>query len=225
MSRVVAGEALPMPVSVFIAAEFSPTPAQQAGWLAALPSGRQAELQAREPKARHRSLLASRLLAAALHRAGHPPALLATWRQAPRARPTLAAALDFSLSHCDGRVVCALSSDGPVGVDVETVADVRAAEFMRYLDADERAWAGRSARRFASLWTRKEAVVKAAGSDGLRALADVRTQPDGRVATLAGCLWHVVALPVGAGHVGHVALAAPQALRIVRLRGAALAAL
>ena len=214
-----------MPVCILIAAEFTPSPAQQADWLAALPAERQARLRAREPGARHRSLIGTRLLASALERMGHPPALLATLRQPVRARPTLEGPLQFSLSHCDGRVVCAVSSDGPVGIDVEAVAGVRAAGFLRYLDADERAWAGRSARRFAHLWTRKEAVVKAAGSDGLAAVPGVRTQADGRTATLAGRVWHTVALPVGRGHVGHVALAAPEAVRIVRLRGAALAAL
>lgn len=214
-----------MPVHVFITAEFAPTSAQETSWLAALPAGRQVQLRAAAPAPRRRSLLAAGLLAEALRRTGRATALLATWAQAPRARPTLAAPLHFSLSHCVGRVACALSSEGPVGVDVEVLAGVRAAEFMRYLDADERAWAGRSARRFASLWTRKEAVVKAGGSDGLRALPGVRTRPEGTLAILAGRTWHTVALPVGRFHVGHVALAAPAAaesLRIVRLRGAAL---
>lgn len=215
-----------MPVCVLITAEFSPEPALEAMWLDELPTQRRDQLSTKEPRARHRSLLATRLLAAALRRAGHPPSLLATLQQPPRSQPTLAAPLHFSLSHCDGRVVCALSTDGPVGVDVEALAGVKAAEFTRYLGAEERAWAGLSARRFLSVWTRKEAVVKAAGSAGLAAVPTVETAPAGQVATLAGRTWHTVALPVGRAHLGHLALADHGSpLRIERVRRAELEAL
>ena len=156
---------------------------------------------------RHRSLLASRLLLAQLRRLGHPKSALATLRYPARARPTLALPLDFSLSHCDGRIAAAVSTEGPVGIDVERIEPLEAGDFALYLNAAERAWAGASARRFCTVWTRKEAVAKAAGTPGFTSLPTVDTSAGSDRAIFAGRLWRTMPLAVGAGHVGHLASA------------------
>jgi len=215
-----------MSVHVLISAEFSPSPDLETAWLACLPAERRAALARSEPAARHRSLLATRLLAAALVQAGLPSMALATLQQPPRGRPTLALPVHFSLAHCEGRIVCALSTGGPVGVDVEALSGVRAEGFARYLSEAERAWAGRSSRRFYSIWTRKEAVVKAAGSRGLAAVPEVKTTPSGRLATFDSRTWRTEPLPVGRAHVAHLArLDAGEAVRVRRLSRQALEAL
>lgn len=197
-----------MPVSVLITSEFVLSPVLEAEWLARLPPQRRTEI-GRWPDAgaRRRSLLGSRLLAEGLRRLGHPADVLATLRYPAQCRPTLAAPVDFSLSHCDGRIVCALSTSGPVGIDVEALGPLTAADFRLYLSAAERAWAGGSARRFYSVWTRKEAVAKAAGSRGLRDVARVDTRASAQHAALEGRLWRTPAVPVGRGHIAHLALA------------------
>jgi 4'-phosphopantetheinyl transferase len=213
-----------MSVSVLISPDVVPPPALEAHWLGQLPAARRAEL-ARWPdgRARQRSLLAGRLLAAGLRRLGHPAAALATLRRSAQGRPSLDLPVDFSLSHCEGRVVCALSTGGPVGVDVEALGPLRAAAFPLYLNADERAWAGRSARRFYAIWTRKEAVAKAAGSSGLAALPRIDTSRHAGGACFEGRLWHTPAVPVGPGHVAHLALAdAPAGLAFEQLDPAVL---
>lgn len=195
-------------VCVLFTCESELSPALETAWLNDLPAARGAEIR-RWPmrRDRHRSLLGSRLLLAQLRRLGAPAAALATLRHPPRARPTLDLPLAFSLSHCDGRIVCAVSTDGPVGVDVEALGDLQANDFALYLNAAERAWAGRSARRFCSVWTRKEAVAKAAGSAGLPSLPEVDTTAGPRRAAFAGRLWRTAPLALGPGHVGHVATA------------------
>lgn len=82
--------------------------------------------------------------------------------------------LEVSLSHSRHRVVVAVTTAGPVGVDVEWVdQDVQVGGIaLHVLSADERrAWCdagGRPrARDFYEYWVRKESVVKATG-DGLR---------------------------------------------------------
>jgi 4'-phosphopantetheinyl transferase len=122
------------------------------------------------------------------------------------ARPTIDLPVDFSVSHCDGRVLCALSTDGPVGVDVEAVGHLQAKDFPLYLSAAERDWAGQSARHFYSVWTRKEAVVKAAGTAGLAAVRGVDTLAGAQRAAFDGQTWHTAEVPVGRGHVAHLAL-------------------
>ena len=197
-----------MTVSVLIAPEFTLSPRLEAQWLLDLPPPRRTQIGAwPEAQARHRSLLGSRLLAHGLRRLGFAGDVLATLRYPPQGRPTLTLPVDFSLSHGEGRIVCAISTQGPVGIDVEMVGNFIAEDFQLYLNAAERAWAGRSSRRFYSVWTRKEAVAKAASERGLREVARVYTTPRAGLATYNGCLWHTIAVPVGRQHVAHLALA------------------
>lgn len=188
--------------------EFALPQALEAAWLAELPAARRAQLRAwPEARARHASLLGSRLLREGLLRLGHSSDALASLRYCARGRPTLDLPVQFSLSHCEGRVLCALSTDGPVGVDIEALGPRGAAEFGLYLSARERAWAGSDTRRFYSLWTRKEAVLKAAGSAGLRQMGDFEML--GGRTEFAGHRWHTTALAVDDGYVAHLASATP----------------
>lgn len=213
-----------MSVSVLITPDFVLSPALEAQWLHRLPATRRAELlRWPDGRARQRSLIAGRLLGVGLRRLGHPVAALDSLRHSAQGRPTLDLPIDFSLSHCEGRVVCALSTRGPVGVDVEPLGPLRAEAFPLYLNAAERAWAGRSARRFYSVWTRKEAVAKAAGTAGLSALPRIDTAGHEQGACFEGRLWHTPAVPVGPGHVAHLALAeAPVGIALEHLDPAVL---
>ncbi len=208
-----------MTVTVLIASEFELSSQVEAQWLANLPSARREQIVGwQDPRARHRSLVGSRLLAQGLHRLGFAGDVLATLRYHAPSRPTLALPVNFSLSHCEGRIVCALSTQGAVGIDVEGLGSLRAHQFRLYFSAAERAWAGRSASRFYAVWTRKEAVVKAASQRGLRDVARVDTAQGEQLAAFEGRLWHTVRVPVGRRHLAHLALAEPpQALTFHRV--------
>jgi 4'-phosphopantetheinyl transferase len=94
----------------------------------------------------------------------------------PQHKPRLAAGrgpLEFNLSHSGGRIALVMTQGIPVGIDIESSGSV--VEFLEiassHFAAAERTALLRSfgegrARCFFRLWTRKEAVVKAAG-DGL----------------------------------------------------------
>lgn len=66
----------------------------------------------------------------------------------------------FSLSHSGGLALCALSDDGPVGVDIERVAPRREGLFRYALSPAERADFGGSWEDFYRLWTLKESWCK-----------------------------------------------------------------
>lgn len=210
---------LAMTVSVLITPEFELSPRLEANWLASLPPARRTQISAwPDVQARHRSLVGSRLLAHGLYRLGFSGQVLGTLRYPPHSRPTLALPVDFSLSHCEGRIVCALSTQGAVGIDVEALGGLLAEDFQLYLSAAERAWAGRSSRRFYSVWTRKEAVAKAASQRGLRDVAGVDTTHGEQIAAFEGHLWHTPTVPVGRRHVAHLALAkVPRELSFHRM--------
>jgi 4'-phosphopantetheinyl transferase len=206
-----------MTIIVLIAEEFAPSPAREAAWLAALPKARRVLLQAwPDSGARRRSLLGSRLLRIGLQRLGYPPDAISRLRYAPHGRPTVELPVDFSLSHCIGRTLCALSTTGPVGVDVERIGAITADGFRIYLNATERAWAGDDPRRFYALWTRKEAIVKAAATRGLAQLRDVAIDRDR--ATFAGACWRTAQIPLHRDFSAHVAFAARRpALAVFRV--------
>jgi 4'-phosphopantetheinyl transferase len=101
------------------------------------------------------------------------PAAL-TWIPGRYGKPELAppwTELHTSLSHSANMIAAAISTDRPVGVDIQHLVPGldTAAMSARFFPPGEAAYvaAGRDARgradRFAHLWARKEAVVKAVG--------------------------------------------------------------
>lgn len=153
----------------------------------------------------------------------------------PHGKPVLSedlrGALSLSVSHSHDRVAALAVAAGhtPIGVDVE-VLDARPRDVVstsrRFFTrceavAVERAPAAERARLFLTLWTRKEAFLKATG-DGLRrpldsvevsAFADPRSPEILSVEGGAAGRWAVVDLPNVVGVVG--ALVCPVGNRIV----------
>jgi len=134
---------------------------------------------------------------------------------APGGKPVLAdGALEFNHAHTDGLALVAAAPAGrPVGIDVEKRgrhADFRAVA-ARFFTPGERIFleAEETEERFLALWSRKEAVLKAAGTGlagGLDtfSVADVDGLFDGVVFGGRGHVLRAVALPHG--YVGAVAL-------------------
>lgn len=88
--------------------------------------------------------------------------------------------VDFSISHCPNLVVCAVEvGDRPrVGIDAEPLAE-KSADSMQRLSArwfslnERKIWEKEpTEKRFLSIWTAKEAIVKH-GGDGLRGLRTI----------------------------------------------------
>ncbi len=78
--------------------------------------------------------------------------------------------LSFSISHTRGCVACAITSDAPLGIDIERVDQSQGVLEIaeQYFSKEETAWLRQHAEeaqgtRFAELWTLKEAFVKAIG--------------------------------------------------------------
>jgi 4'-phosphopantetheinyl transferase len=99
------------------------------------------------------------------------------WRRGRRGKPELVGGgPHVNLSHSGELAALAICDDRPVGIDVQELSPGlrpgRMAE--RYFHADEAAHVAGSVERFARLWVRKEACVKAAG----------------------GTLWPALSLPV-----------------------------
>ncbi|MFB6437024.1 4'-phosphopantetheinyl transferase family protein [Streptomyces sp. NPDC056411] len=140
--------------------------------------------------------------------------------------------LCFNLSHSAELALLAVAARRAVGIDVERVRPAdRSHSAGRWFPAAEadfvRAAAGpeRSAARYARLWTRKEAWVKAAGDrmvNGLRLPVGTGpeaddgtpvTDPEGRVPGR----WSLYGVPAGAGYAAALAVAAGPSGQPVRV--------
>jgi 4'-phosphopantetheinyl transferase len=126
------------------------------------------------PGDRHQFVVAHGALRILAGRELDTPAESLTWIAGPHGKPELAApwsALRTSLSHSGRLVAVATSSGRPVGVDIQHLMPSLDTIGLsaRFFPPDEAVYveaapdARTRADRFAHLWTRKEAVVKAAG--------------------------------------------------------------
>lgn len=74
----------------------------------------------------------------------------------------------FSISHSENLVLCALTKDGEIGIDIEKVKPVKLTDFNSWFSAKE--WqdiytATVPLEKFYWYWTRKESIIKALGVD------------------------------------------------------------
>ncbi|MFT4664112.1 MAG: 4'-phosphopantetheinyl transferase [Polaribacter sp.] len=97
----------------------------------------------------------------------------------------------FNISHSDHRVVCVLSTEGEIGVDVEVRGTIELESFVNYFTETE--WsdineADDPIGRFYFYWTRKEAVIKALGVT-LSWLHDIELDAKGERFEFGGREW------------------------------------
>ncbi|MEO8110614.1 MAG: 4'-phosphopantetheinyl transferase superfamily protein [Ginsengibacter sp.] len=82
-------------------------------------------------------------------------------------RPYFNESIDFNISHSGKYVVCAISTRAKIGVDVEEIKDIAITDFTNEFSAEEMKSilsSDDSLHSFYSLWTKKEAFLKAIGT-------------------------------------------------------------
>ncbi len=80
---------------------------------------------------------------------------------------------DFNISHSGNLIVIVASAALKVGVDVEQIRHLKRLSFKRIMSAEELAEIQQTPVLFFDLWSKKEAVVKAADTVGLARMSDV----------------------------------------------------
>lgn len=89
-------------------------------------------------------------------------------------------------------MVCAISEERRVGVDIEEHKELSLNEFKEVLTKEERAFVNMqedSLKHFFNLWSMKESIVKADGRGMLVSLNDIAIR--GNKAVLDGREWHL----------------------------------
>ncbi|MGC4016192.1 MAG: 4'-phosphopantetheinyl transferase superfamily protein [Luteolibacter sp.] len=134
-------------------------------------------------------------------------------------KPTLAShGLHFNLSHDDTLALVALSSDGEVGIDLESWS--RAKDLPACAETfchPEELASHPDEQSLLSIWTAKEACVKASGTGFTVSPCEIRVM-DRAVMDAHGVAWPILQLehPALSGHLAHVcALQIPAVIQIL----------
>ncbi|HEY3487588.1 MAG TPA: 4'-phosphopantetheinyl transferase superfamily protein [Gammaproteobacteria bacterium] len=111
---------------------------------------------------------------------------------------------DFNLSHSGSMLACALTADGLVGIDVEIIQPLRNQRmFRQVLATGEPMPEPAGSNTFFQYWTRKEAVIKAAGIGGVWDMRLIRL--NGVNAHYKNSDWHLYPLDILPGYASCVA--------------------
>lgn len=147
----------------------------------------QAVRLSRDARAQSQSLLGVALACAVLSEVCGRRVEPGELRYTASGKPHVVGLPKFSIAHAGEWVLCALSSCGAVGVDIEPLAPLATLpRWLAVFDQHERA-AARSARAALAIWCTKEATLKAAGAD-FAELPQVRVR--GRQVAFRGRRWH-----------------------------------
>jgi 4'-phosphopantetheinyl transferase len=175
-------------------------------WLEALPLDKRDVISHMQfEKGRAASLLGLQLVKRGIRALGFADFDLKAIRFPRGGKPYCNLPVDFNISHSGDMVVCALSTNSRIGIDIERLREIRIAAFERFLKTRERAWVGENTRRFFELWTQKEAVVKSYGEGGITNIRRVNIE-HGK-GTLASQTWTLHELSIHSNYVAHVAIA------------------
>ncbi|GAA0555825.1 4'-phosphopantetheinyl transferase family protein [Chitinophaga japonensis] len=116
--------------------------------------------------------------------------------------------LDFNISHSGNYVICAIAEHNKIGIDIEEVKPVCLDDFETLFSEAELLEIRRDPcleqDAFYSLWTQKEALVKAEGSGLNFPVRDIVVQNGSAV--LSGTTWHLCDLDLVEGYKTHLAM-------------------
>jgi len=110
---------------------------------------------------------------------------------------------DFNISHSGNFILVATSQSVILGVDVEKIKELKRLNFKMVMSPEELAKIREQPVLFFDLWSKKEAVVKAADTVGLAKMGDVSLNEDG--ANLDDRSWYLKTLNLDEAYVINLA--------------------
>jgi len=125
-----------------------------------------------------------------------------------------ASCLDFNISHSGDFILVAVSSSLSVGVDVEKVKELKRLNFKMVMTPKELAQIQKTPLLFFDLWSKKEAVVKAADTVGLACMSHVKLKPDS--AELEEKKWYLKTVDLDEAYVINLATSEPVDQLIIK---------
>ena len=153
-----------------------------------------------------RSLIGKLLLKKLLMQQGYAPALLENYTIDEFGKPTIHQDVSFSISHANDYVVCALSPERHIGIDIEKIRSICIDDYSISLSDDELKQlenSNNATTDFFCLWTKKEAISKANGKGLVILLPDMIIKKNSAICNQQ--TWHLQELPINPFYVSHIA--------------------
>ncbi len=121
-------------------------------------------------------------------------------------RPYVDQRVDFNISHSDGCVVCALTTEGRIGIDIEKIKPIDFTDFEDCMSSVQWKEIKESPNMYASFydfWTIKESTLKADGRGLFLPLEKVETHENKVI--LDGRSWFLTRLEISSDSSCHLA--------------------
>ncbi len=145
----------------------------------------------------HAALFSKLLLQHALEQAGYNSDCLNQLKYELYNRPFIDNKIDFNISHAGEYVVCAISDQGRLGIDVELIKAINISDFNQYMETEPLSY-----KEFYEIWTIKESVIKADGRGLSIPLLDIKI--DTNKASLYDKQWFISKIDLDINYVCHL---------------------
>jgi|GEM_PF-3997675 len=132
------------------------------------------------------------------------------WKKDRNGKPFMEGNSFFNISHSGKFVVVAFSSDSSLGVDIEEIKDIEVEPLAKMLHTDEYQYLKSidfNQSVFYSLWTKKEAFLKALGVGFSKGINQVSTL-ENRI-YFDESEWHFHEITIWANYTGYICMNAP----------------
>jgi 4'-phosphopantetheinyl transferase len=131
-------------------------------------------------------------------------------------RPCFDCRPDFNIAHSGNIVICAMTDEGQIGIDIEQIKQLDFADFTDFFTGNEWHYINEHADKFEgfyNFWTRKEAVLKAIGSGFHTPLNSVDVS--GHELTYDDIIYQITPLDIHPDYKCHIATTAfPQNIEV-----------
>ena len=154
---------------------------------------------------RQRSLFSKLLLTDGLNTIGENSYSLEQIKLTKYKRPYFDDDIDFNITHSGEYVVCAISFNHKIGIDIEEIKEIPLSDFENEFSSDEMKAimnSENSMNAFYSLWTQKEAFLKAIGTGLYVPLHQIRI--DDKVVKWNKQEWFLTKIVVDHKYVSHL---------------------
>lgn len=158
--------------------------AQIADWIEELPIIKQKQVKKlRQKNDQVLSLAGLQLLKMAMSEYPDTPFSLAQLQFPKHGKPFLKGDFDFNISHSGNIVCCVLSSTVKVGIDIELQREVSSATMNKFITEsdcfEKETNTNDRQRHFFNLWTKNEAIIKAANLGSIYNMKDIKHTQNG----------------------------------------------
>lgn len=163
-----------------------------------------------------RGLMGKILLLEGLKKWGMHSHILEEIRYSPYNRPYLPVG-DFNISHAGNYVMCVLTKDCKVGIDIEEIKPINISEFTDQFTVGELKQmesAEDPTREFYRWWSRKEAIIKADGKGLSIPLKSIAFDQNNTMAITGESQWRLHEIHVDARYCCHLATNAANPIKL-----------